>query len=227
MTKQFTLYMAAVLACLSLCASRCATDEPSAAPGRRPAVPPAEADPGRDPDPVPGPAPGPTEEEWQAMAAEAAGRASVRLYYSPYRVGCVVEGDPAAAFGGRPTRLLALLGYEDGAETYVRHLSSPDRWSLFFGERAGALALAEAVADLEEEASRRPLYPAEEARLGAMRAELAAHEAAALAAFRLVLVAEAGGRRFPIDTLQAGILLSAPPPPAGFPRVFGAREGRL
>lgn len=212
--KTLALYIAAVLLGLSLCAAGCRRDEPAEAPNRRPALPPAEADPGRDPVPDPVPGDDPSEEQWLAMAAEAARQTSLTLYYSPYQVSCRLTGRLSEAFEGRDARYLMILGYEGSEERFTRYPAERDRWSLFFGDRSAAGELVGKVAGYEKEAETRRLYPEEEAQLAAMKKELAAREREALSEFCLVLMAEVGGRRLPLDTLGAGILLSAGPPPA-------------
>lgn len=212
--KTFALYIAAVLLGLALCAAGCHRDEPAEAPNRRPALPPAEADPGRDPVPEPEPGDTPSNEEWLAMAAEAARQTFLTLYYAPYQVSSLLTGRLSEAFEGRDARYLMIVGYEGSEERFTRYPAERDRWNLFFGDRADALELVRKIADYEKEAATRPLYPEEEAQLAAMKRELAAEEREALSEFFLVLMAEVEGRRFPLDTLGAGILLSAVPPPA-------------
>ncbi len=189
----------------------CRRDEPDPAPERRPALPPAEAGGDREPAAEPEPAE-PSVDALEAMADEARRRTTLSLYYTPYVIECRIGGGFEACFGDLVARYLLVMGYGDGA-SYTRRAAASDRWSLFFGGRSGALAVAAKIEGYEAEALRRPLYPEEEAELSALRLELDAAERAALADFRLELLAEVAGRRFRLAEAGPGSLLSAPPVP--------------
>ncbi len=208
--------LSALLLGAVLCGAACRRDEPSPAPNRPPGQDVWIGDDGR----VPGqePAPGPSDDQWEAMAAQARRSTSFEVYYADYRVYTVLRGDLAGAFGGREARYVIIVGYDGEADRFARYPAASDRWNLFFGTRAWALDLVNSVSALLQAAARRELTAAEQAELAALSARLAAEELAALSGLAVDLYAEVGGRRFLLSNLAAGAFADLPAPPAGVPR---------